>query len=115
MAGRVAWRIPKDWLPELMSLHWMQWQWLRVIPGIGRLRALRPGSDALVGVLVDAFTAFAMLDKQLKPAEADLILDLLRSAFPGSGPRLAEAAPAARGTPSDADSSGVLRVEDHPG
>ena len=80
--GRVAWRIPKDWLPEFESLHWMQWKWLRVMPGIARLRALRPGSDALVGALVDAFTAFAMLDNQLKPAEADLILDLLRSAFP---------------------------------
>ena len=28
--------------------------WLQGIPGVGRLRALRPGADAHVGVLVDA-------------------------------------------------------------
>ncbi|MFT4177462.1 MAG: ATP-binding cassette domain-containing protein [Luteolibacter sp.] len=56
--------------------------WLRLIPGVGRLRALRPGLDAHVGVLVDAFAAFAMLDNELSAQEADLILDLLRSAFP---------------------------------
>jgi ABC-type multidrug transport system ATPase subunit len=55
---------------------------LRAIPGIGRMRALRPGSDAQVGVLVDAFAAFAMSDGQLTPIEADIILDMLRSAFP---------------------------------
>jgi len=55
---------------------------LRAIPGVGRLRALRPGTDAQVGVLVDAFAAFAMLDGELSPREADLILDMLRSAFP---------------------------------
>lgn len=53
-----------------------------MIPGVGRLRALRPGADSQVGVLVDAFVAFAMLDGELSPLEADLILDLLRSAFP---------------------------------
>ena len=57
-------------------------QWLRAIPGVGRLRALRPGSDALVGVLVDSFAAFATLDDELSTLEADLILDMLRSAFP---------------------------------
>jgi len=62
--------------------QWMGWGWLRTIPGIGRLRALRPGTDAHVGMLVDAFAAFATLDDELSPAEADLILDLLRSAFP---------------------------------
>ncbi len=46
------------------------------------MRALRPGADAQVGVLVDAFVAFAMLDGELSPLEADLILDLFRSAFP---------------------------------
>ena len=56
--------------------------WLRGIPGVGRLRSLRPGSDAHVGVLVDAFAAFATLDGSLSPLEADLILDMLRSAFP---------------------------------
>jgi len=57
-------------------------RWLRSIPGVGRMRALRPGADAQVGVLVDAFVAFATLDGELSPFEADLILDLLRSAFP---------------------------------
>ena len=46
------------------------------------MRALRPGTDAQVGVLVDAFAAFAMLNGVLSPVEADLILDMLRSAFP---------------------------------
>jgi len=57
-------------------------KWLRAIPGVGRLRALRPGADAQVGVLVDAFAAFATLDGELSALEGDLILDLLRSAFP---------------------------------
>ncbi len=57
-------------------------RWLRAIPGVGRLRALRPGADAQVGVLIDAFAAFATLDGELSPLEADLILDMLRSAFP---------------------------------
>lgn len=55
---------------------------LQAIPGIGRMRALRPGSDAQVGVLVDSFVAFAMSDGHLSPIEADIILDMLRSAFP---------------------------------
>ena len=57
-------------------------RWLQAIPGVGRLRALRPGTDAHVGVLVDAFAAFATLDDELSALEADLILDMLRSAFP---------------------------------
>ncbi|MGL5019228.1 MAG: hypothetical protein ACRDBP_13920, partial [Luteolibacter sp.] len=57
-------------------------RWLQAIPGVGRLRALRPGTDSHVGVLVDAFAAFATLDDELSPLEADLILDMLRSAFP---------------------------------
>jgi len=56
--------------------------WLQTVPGIGRLRSLRPGADAHVGPLVDAFAAFATLDDVLSPMEADLILDMLRSAFP---------------------------------
>jgi ABC transport system ATP-binding/permease protein len=56
--------------------------WLRAVPGVGRLRVLRPGADAHVGPLVDAFAAFATLDDVLSPVEADLILDMLRSAFP---------------------------------
>lgn len=57
-------------------------RWLQAIPGVGRIRALRPGADAHVGVLVDAFAAFATLDDELSTLEADLILDMLRSAFP---------------------------------
>ncbi|MEO8615433.1 MAG: ATP-binding cassette domain-containing protein [Luteolibacter sp.] len=55
---------------------------MQAVPGVGRLRALRPGADAHVGVLVDAFAAFATLDDELSTLEADLILDMLRSAFP---------------------------------
>ena len=51
--------------------------------------AARPGSgrfgkraEGQVGALVDAFAAFATLDDVLSAAEADLILDMLRSAFP---------------------------------
>ena len=57
-------------------------RWLRTLPGVGRLRSLRPGADAHVGVLVNAFAAFATLDGELSALEADLILDMLRSAFP---------------------------------
>lgn len=57
-------------------------RWLRTIPGVARLRALRPGADAQVGVLIDAFAAFATLDGELSPLEGDMILDMLRSAFP---------------------------------
>jgi len=67
-------------LSLLRKLRWFGW--LRGIPGVGRLRALRPGTDAHVGVLVDAFAAFATLDDELSSLEADLILDMLRSAFP---------------------------------
>ena len=81
MDGRVEWQF-KGWKWGGDPLRWVRWRWLRAVPGIARLRALRPGSDAHVGVLVDAFVAFAMLDDKLNPAEADLILDLLRSAFP---------------------------------
>lgn len=55
---------------------------LRLIPGIGRLRSLRPGFDALIGVIIDAFAAFAMADKRVDDDEVELILDLLRAAFP---------------------------------
>jgi ABC-type multidrug transport system ATPase subunit len=56
--------------------------WLRTLPGVGRLRALRPGTSARVGALVDTFGAFATLDGEVSSQEADLVLDLLRSAFP---------------------------------
>ncbi|MES2476561.1 MAG: ATP-binding cassette domain-containing protein [Verrucomicrobiota bacterium] len=72
---------PKDPL-VLPSRRLRSLRWLQAIPGVGRLRALRPGADAHVGVLVDAFAAFATLDDELSPLEADLILDMLRSAFP---------------------------------
>lgn len=57
-------------------------RWLRFVPGFGRLRALRPGADALVGPTIDAFAAFAAIDQRLDPVEADVALDLLRNAFP---------------------------------
>jgi len=52
------------------------------VPGLGRLRALRPGADALVGPVIDAFAAFITLDRHLDSVEADTALDLLRNAFP---------------------------------
>jgi ABC transport system ATP-binding/permease protein len=55
---------------------------LRMIPGVGRARFLRPGFDALLGPLIDAFAAFAIADKRVEDDEVDLILDLLRAAFP---------------------------------
>lgn len=51
-------------------------------PGAGRFRSSGERSQAQVGALVDAFAAFATLDDILSPVEADLILDMLRSAFP---------------------------------
>lgn len=69
-------------LPSRLRLRSRLMKWLRALPGVGRIRALRPGADAQVGVLVDAFAAFATLDGELSPLEGDLILDLLRSAFP---------------------------------
>jgi len=36
----------------------------------------------VLGMMVDAFAGFATMDGRLDPEEADLILDLLRSAFP---------------------------------
>ncbi len=36
----------------------------------------------VLGMMVDAFAGFATLDGRLDPSEAELILDLLRSAFP---------------------------------
>lgn len=55
---------------------------IELIPGIARLRSFRPGSDAHVGAIIDAFAAFATLDEALTTIEADLLLDMLRSAFP---------------------------------
>ena len=69
--------------PRIAALgRWRVFRWLRLIPGIGRLRALRPGVDAQVGALIDAFAGFATLDGELNALEADLILDMLRNAFP---------------------------------
>ncbi len=45
-------------------------------------RRIKKRSQGQVGALVDAFAAFATLDDILSPVEADLILDMLRSAFP---------------------------------
>ena len=73
---------PQKDQPQSLRLRARALGWLRAIPGVGRLRALRPGADAHVGVLVDAFAAFATLDDELSSLEADLILDMLRCAFP---------------------------------
>lgn len=70
--------------PKSLRMVSRAW-WLNLLqglPGVGRLRSLRPGSDAQVGVLVDLFVAFALLDGELSTQEADLILDMLRGAFP---------------------------------
>ena len=52
----------------------------------GRLWQRRRAPDATggrtLGMMVEAFAGFATLDGHLDPGEADLILDLLRSAFP---------------------------------
>ena len=50
--------------------------------GSGKFRRRKKRPQAQVGALVDAFAAFATLDDILSPVEADLILDMLRSAFP---------------------------------
>ncbi len=77
-------RVPQaEYKTETESL-WKEraFAFLRMIPGVGRLRFLRPGFDALLGPLIDAFAAFALADKRIEDDEADLILDLLRAAFP---------------------------------
>ena len=48
----------------------------------GHSRRLAKRSESHVGALVDVFAAFATLDDVLSAVEADLILDMLRSAFP---------------------------------
>jgi hypothetical protein len=53
-----------------------------LVPGASRYRGSGKRSDGQVGALVDAFAAFATLDDVLSAVEADLILDMLRSAFP---------------------------------
>ncbi|MBB5352089.1 ABC-type multidrug transport system ATPase subunit [Haloferula luteola] len=45
-------------------------------------RAEGSASGRVLGLMVDAFAGFATLDGKLDPGEAELILDLLRSAFP---------------------------------
>lgn len=52
------------------------------MPWAGRSRTLGKRQETHVGALVDAFAAFATLDDVLSAVEADLILDMLRSAFP---------------------------------
>lgn len=48
----------------------------------GWRRRGKPASNRVLGMMVDAFAGFATLDGRLAPGEADLILDLLRSAYP---------------------------------
>ncbi len=65
---------PASWIDRL--------PWLRFVPGLGRLRSLRPGSGALIGPLIDAFAAFAVATDRPEAMEIDVALDLVRSAFP---------------------------------
>ena len=51
-------------------------------PGSGRFGRIGKRPESQIGALVDAFAAFATLDDVLSATEADLILDMLRSAFP---------------------------------
>lgn len=62
----------RTWLTDLMA-----WR-----PGSGRFGRLGKRAEGQVGALVDAFAAFATLDDVLSTVEAELILDMLRSAFP---------------------------------
>jgi ABC-type multidrug transport system ATPase subunit len=62
----------RTWLADMLS-----WR-----PGSGRYGKLGKRAESQVGALVDAFAAFATLDDVLSAVEADLILDMLRSAFP---------------------------------
>jgi ABC transport system ATP-binding/permease protein len=81
--GRV-WAVPKSEYKNEPESLWKErtFAFLRMIPGVGRLRFLRPGIDALLGPLIDAFAAFALADKKIDDDEVDIILDLLRAAFP---------------------------------
>jgi ABC-type multidrug transport system ATPase subunit len=81
MDGEGEWKGPgggrrgagkRGWLAKLPA-------WL---PGAGKFRRSGKRAEGQVGALVDAFAAFATLDDVLSAAEADLILDMLRSAFP---------------------------------
>lgn len=47
-----------------------------------RRRAHDATGGRVLGMMVDAFAGFATIDGRLDPGEADLILDMLRSAFP---------------------------------
>ncbi|MDB6077545.1 MAG: hypothetical protein JWO82_1292 [Akkermansiaceae bacterium] len=47
-----------------------------------RKRSATLRSERVLGLMVEAFAGFAMLDGHLDAEEADLILDLLRNAFP---------------------------------
>lgn len=68
---------------EFSLWNWIRTSsWLRMIPGIGRIHALRPGTNAHIGAIVDAFASFAITDQHMSKQEADIILDLLGSAFP---------------------------------
>lgn len=61
-----------SWAAEILS-----WK-----PGGGRFARMGKRAEGSVGALVDAFAAFATLDDVLSAVEAELILDMLRSAFP---------------------------------
>ncbi|MFK7850937.1 MAG: hypothetical protein AB8D78_08160, partial [Akkermansiaceae bacterium] len=57
-------------------------QILAKFPRPERFRTTEKRSSLQVAALIDSLAAFATLDDVLSPVEADLILDMLRSAFP---------------------------------
>ena len=61
-----------SWASEVLSWN----------PTNRRFSRMGKRAEGNVGALVDAFAAFATLDDVLSAAEADIILDMLRSAFP---------------------------------
>ena len=77
---------PPEWRPALSkNSH----PFAKLIDGVKPLLpigspfgSLNVRSEAQIGPLVDCFAAFAMLDEKLSSVEVDLILDLLRSAYP---------------------------------
>ncbi len=67
---------PADQPPLKPTGGWdFRWLWTR-------RRAQDATGGRVLGMMVEAFAGFATLDGRLDPGEAELILDLLRSAFP---------------------------------
>ena len=85
--GRVMEREPQEdesLMPPKQSPRDSLWQRLAFTwpPFRERYGGLAKRAESQVGGLIDAFATFATLDDVLSTVEADLILDMLRSAFP---------------------------------